>query len=129
MAIDVASIPKYADLPIRPGAPNGSAWGVFGDDDEVGTINFLTPERVRAASGLVRQGKVFSLNWSLLMPSPPLFGRTAVKHGLGVFQDGVTMGAQPAAALINADRFFQINLAAFQPRDNALKLAQRLFKA
>ena len=42
--------PAYDDLPIRAGA-RGAAWrGVFGDDDEVGTINLLTrPERVIAA--------------------------------------------------------------------------------
>ena len=36
-------LPRHADLPIREGAPEGAAWGVFGDDDQVGTINLLTP--------------------------------------------------------------------------------------
>ena len=34
--IDFNKIPKYAQLPIKPGAPAHSNWGVFGDDDEVG---------------------------------------------------------------------------------------------
>ena len=41
-------LPSYAELPIRPGLPQGCAWGVFGDDDQVGTFNFLTPERANA---------------------------------------------------------------------------------
>src|SRR5690554_6279766 len=36
-------------------------WGRWGDKDEVGTLNYVTPEdRVRAA-GLVRRGSTFSL--------------------------------------------------------------------
>ena len=38
-------MPKYHELPVRDGAPPGSAWGVFGDDDEIGTLNLLTNER------------------------------------------------------------------------------------
>lgn len=38
--IDFNKIPKYAQLPIKPGAPAHSNWGVFGDDDEVGCFNF-----------------------------------------------------------------------------------------
>ena len=29
-------------------------WGRWGSDDELGTLNFITPETVRAAAGLVR---------------------------------------------------------------------------
>jgi kynurenine formamidase len=36
-------------------------WGRWGADDELGTLNLITPEVVRGAAGLVRQGKVFSL--------------------------------------------------------------------
>ena len=31
-------LPDYDELPIRKGAPAGSAWGVFGDDDELGGL-------------------------------------------------------------------------------------------
>lgn len=33
--------------------PPCSSWDVFGRDDELGTINLLTPERVAAAARLV----------------------------------------------------------------------------
>ena len=36
-------------------------WGRWGDDDELGTLNLLTPDVVRRAAELVRRGQVFSL--------------------------------------------------------------------
>jgi kynurenine formamidase len=36
-------------------------WGRWGDTDELGTLNFITQEEIRASAGLVQQGKVFSL--------------------------------------------------------------------
>jgi kynurenine formamidase len=75
-----AALPRYRDLPVDPSKPAGSAWGVFGDDDEVGTINLLTPERVRRGAALVRKGSVFSLNWDVELPDPPVLGRHPMRH-------------------------------------------------
>ena len=36
-------------------------WGKWGPDDQLGTINYITPQKVVEAAGLVRKGKVFSL--------------------------------------------------------------------
>ncbi|HMQ26637.1 MAG TPA: cyclase family protein [Acidimicrobiales bacterium] len=36
-------------------------WGRWGDDDEIGTLNLITPEVRRAAAAAVRSGKAFSL--------------------------------------------------------------------
>jgi hypothetical protein len=36
-------------------------WGRWGDADELGTLNFITADKVAQAAGLVRHGKVFSL--------------------------------------------------------------------
>ena len=38
-----------------------SNWGRWGDDDERGTVNTITPERIAAAAALVKVGKVFDL--------------------------------------------------------------------
>ena len=36
-------------------------WGRWGDDDERGTVNLITPEHLVAAAGLVRRGAIFDL--------------------------------------------------------------------
>lgn len=38
-----------------------SNWGRWGADDERGTTNLITPERIVEAAGLIREGKVFDL--------------------------------------------------------------------
>jgi kynurenine formamidase len=75
-------LPDYDELPIREGAPAGSAWGVFGDDDELGTLNLLTPERVREAAGEVRTGRCFSLDLPLNLPDPPIVPRKPYRHAV-----------------------------------------------
>lgn len=40
------TIPSYDQLPINPKYPKGTAWGVWGEEDNIGTVNLLTPERV-----------------------------------------------------------------------------------
>lgn len=78
--IDFNKIPKFSQLPARPGAPPDSNWGVFGDDDEVGCVNFLTEEGVVEAAKLVRKGKVFRLDAPVNYANPPLFDREPVHH-------------------------------------------------
>jgi kynurenine formamidase len=45
----------------RAAAERVSNWGRWGEDDEAGTLNFITAEKVAATSGLVRSGKIFPL--------------------------------------------------------------------
>lgn len=78
--IDFKKIPKFSQLPVKPGAPADSNWGVFGDDDEVGTVNFLTADGIVEAAKLVRKGKVFRLDTPINYASPPLFNRDPVSH-------------------------------------------------
>jgi kynurenine formamidase len=42
-----------------------SNWGRWGADDERGTLHLLTPERVKAASGLVREGRTITMSLPL----------------------------------------------------------------
>ena len=42
--IDFAKLPKFSELPVKKDAPPDSCWGVFGDEDVLGCLNFLTPE-------------------------------------------------------------------------------------
>jgi len=78
--IDFNKVPKFSQLPVRPGAPADSNWGVFGDDDEVGCVNFLTEDGVVEAAQLVRKGRVFRLDTPVNYASPPLFDREPVQH-------------------------------------------------
>lgn len=48
--------------------PPGSNWGEFGEDDELGRINLLTPARVLAAVKEVQVGQVFCLSLPLDLP-------------------------------------------------------------
>jgi kynurenine formamidase len=36
-------------------------WGKWGPEDELGTVNYITPDKIREAASLVHQGKVISL--------------------------------------------------------------------
>ncbi|KAK7953310.1 hypothetical protein PG988_014004 [Apiospora saccharicola] len=59
-------IPDFEDLPLREGDPHHSAWGLYGSQDELGTLNRLTDERVAAAAREeIRTGQRVSLNWPL----------------------------------------------------------------
>jgi kynurenine formamidase len=79
---DLPRIPKFEELPIKPGVPAECAWGVFGDDDELGCLNFLTPERIVDAARLVQSGRVFRLDAKIGFAKPPLFGRAQVVHNI-----------------------------------------------
>src|SRR4030088_2267620 len=84
-----SGLPNYDDLPIRPGLPPGSSWELWGERDYLGCLNLLTPERVRAGLAEVRDGVVFSLNFELDSPSPPLFGRSRLHHEVLWIDDGM----------------------------------------
>ena len=48
-------------------------WNRWGADDQIGTLNHITPEKVRQAAGLVRRGAIFplGLNFESNGPQPP----------------------------------------------------------
>ncbi len=50
-------LPGFNDLPLRKGDPPHSAWGLYGKDDQLGTLNRLTDDVVlRAAKEEIRHG-------------------------------------------------------------------------
>jgi kynurenine formamidase len=63
-----------------------SNWGRWGADDQRGTLNFITPEKVAAAAQLVRTGKVFELSIPLGSDGPQsgLGGRINPVHFMTV---------------------------------------------
>ncbi len=48
--------------------PQGSTWGDFGEDDQIGRLNLLTAEKVRQAAAEVQLGISFCLSLPLNMP-------------------------------------------------------------
>ncbi len=77
---DAEGLPDFDELPLLEGLNLRHAWGVFGPDDQLGTINLLTPERIRAATDLVRSGEVVSLTLPVTAFDPPFYGRDAIGH-------------------------------------------------
>lgn len=54
---DASSPPDFDDLPLNPGDPPHSAWGLYGPHDQLGTLNRLTDELVvRAAKNEIKAG-------------------------------------------------------------------------
>ncbi len=48
--------------------PEGATWGDFGEDDELGRLNLLTPQKVLQGVAEVREGRVFCLSLPLDLP-------------------------------------------------------------
>lgn len=48
--------------------PEGSNWGDFGPDDQIGRLNWLTPEKLRQGIAEVRDGRSFCLSLPLDLP-------------------------------------------------------------
>lgn len=69
--------------------PEGSNWGDFGADDQIGRLNLVTAERRRAAASEVREGIAFPLSLPLDFPKgeyahgprkPPVLASTPLGH-------------------------------------------------
>ncbi|KAH7340482.1 hypothetical protein B0J17DRAFT_651521 [Rhizoctonia solani] len=58
-----------------PRYPPHAAWGVWGEQDELGTVNNITPETITAASKEIKLGLSIPLNWSMDQPKYPLYNR------------------------------------------------------
>lgn len=57
---------------IRELARKVSNWGRWGEDDERGTVNFITPDKIRQAAACVKRGVVFSLGLRLDANGPQI---------------------------------------------------------
>jgi hypothetical protein len=53
--------PEFESLPLRAGDPKASAWGLYGEGDELGTLNLLGPDTVKQAIAEVKLGETISL--------------------------------------------------------------------
>jgi putative cyclase len=84
--------------------PEGSNWGEFGEDDQVGRLNLITPEMRKAAAAEIREGLCFVLSLPLDYPGgeapdayrqrPRLFAREI---------DGAPLYNRPFGRLVGSD--------------------------
>jgi Putative cyclase len=85
MSVKVDPVPGYHQLGVIEKTGARHAWGVFGADDQLGTLNFITPAVVAAATREVTAGEVINLSLPLDQPDPPLaVGRKPMAHCMRV---------------------------------------------
>ena len=72
--------PTFSSLPLNKGDPPHSAWGLWGKDDQLGTLNYLTEENTREAAKEIKAGVRVGLNWTFGEPSRPCFARQMCEH-------------------------------------------------
>src|SRR5881275_1033416 len=71
-------------------------WGKWGADDEIGTLNYITPEKIAQASQLVTAGKVFALGIPLQRNGPQSGTRQRFNPIHTMFRDGGDAPRTPA---------------------------------
>lgn len=64
----MATVPKFSELKKSEDTGQPLSWGVWGKDDQLGTLNFITPEATVAAAKCVRRGVRFNLDLPLHIP-------------------------------------------------------------
>jgi hypothetical protein len=74
--------PRFEDLPLREGDPPWSAWGLYGPEDELGTLNLLTSETVVNASQEIRTGHRVGLDLPIDYLTAPSHGRKSLSHNV-----------------------------------------------
>jgi kynurenine formamidase len=98
---------------LRAMAQRCSNWGRWGPDDEVGTLNFITPAALVRAGSLVRSGKAFSLalEFNQNGPQKGLWGKrfNPIHTMLATGTDAVA-GNQDAGGLRYADDMVSLPL-------------------
>jgi kynurenine formamidase len=83
-------------------------WGRWGPDDELGTLNYLTPACVRAAAGLVRSGRQVTMSIPLNTvagpdnPSPVLH-HVVQGHDIDIGSSGVTFATDYVGLAFHGD--------------------------
>jgi len=84
---------KQTEQAIEEAARRCRNWGRWGEADERGTLNFVTPDKIVAAARLVRKGKIFPLAipFDQSGPQSGLYGRINPVHGMA-FDGGDRLG-------------------------------------
>jgi kynurenine formamidase len=88
-----------------------SNWGRWGEDDQVGAGNLLTPDVVRAATGSMVEGRVLSLALPIdARHLPALMGRPSVVHTLRLDAGDYLAGARALDDVKSSDDHLFLSL-------------------
>ena len=125
------TFPSYSELLQRSDAPPGSSWGLFGKDDEIGMVNFITRKDLEGfefnGNGQVprprlRVANVTGAITALVLTYQDLVGakitrkRTLAKYLDAVnFEGGVNPTADPSAEF--ADDVYYVDRKSRETRD------------
>ena len=97
------SSPAFASLPLKTGGPRGNAWGLFGQHDQLGMLNRLTPENTLKATKEIQHGIRICTDWGMDQPKVPCFNRVSFDHKIihksprTVNDDVLTMNTQSSS--------------------------------
>ena len=72
--------PQFDQLPLRKGDPPFSAWGLYGLEDELGTLNLLTPATTQAAAAEIKTGVRIGLDLPINFGLKPSHKRRPLTH-------------------------------------------------
>jgi len=102
--LEIPQRPAFAELPLRKDGPRGNAWGLFGDKDALGLLNYITPDITRAAAAAeIVHGLRVATDLPLDFFKIPAFGRIPFSHQINqlidhaVNDDVITLNTQSAS--------------------------------
>ncbi|RMZ24925.1 hypothetical protein D0859_11025 [Hortaea werneckii] len=113
---DSTSPTSFDELPLDKNGPHGNAWGKWGSNDQIGTLNFLTEDVVaKAARDCILTGERVSLNWSLEGPKYPRFARKTLSiNTINKAPEKHAHDDEGCAILREVSSFVLTNLVGFQ---------------
>jgi hypothetical protein len=91
---------SFSQLPLNPSDPSYSAWGLYGPDDQLGTLNLLTPEVIKEASKEIQTGVRIGLTLPMNFLLRPSHNRLGIRHEIihknprAVYDDVIEMNTQ-----------------------------------
>lgn len=101
-------VPDFDSLPPVKGMPKGCAWGLWGAEDQLGTLNLLSPATVLAARQEIQEGTSVALNWEItknLQHPPTARCSTSLKiidslpTGAAFFDDEIVFNPQSGSQI------------------------------
>jgi hypothetical protein len=94
-------------------------WGRWGPDDELGTLNYITPDAVRDAARTVRSGRrvtmAIPMNTSAGPDNPsPVIHHVVQGHDIDIGSSGVTYNGRPAQQVMTSQGATSLDVTAYR---------------